>query len=190
MRWDELFADLEGQLAALAALDRDAEVAERTRAELSRVTFGDRLRGGLGRQVTCTLTGATPVEGRLERVAADFILVTEGRTEAVVPLTAIAGVDGLERAGPAGSRAADAAVAARLGMKAALRALARDRSVIRVDVLGGAQVVGTAAVVGADYVEVAVHGADEVPRPQLVKGSRLVPFASIQVIRRTVEQQW
>ena len=41
MRWDRLFDDLEGQLAAQHLLEGDAEVADRTRRERALLTLHD-----------------------------------------------------------------------------------------------------------------------------------------------------
>ena len=51
MRWDRLFDDLEGQLAAQHLLERDAEVADRTRRKAGPVDAARpaaRLRPGSG----------------------------------------------------------------------------------------------------------------------------------------------
>lgn len=48
MRWDRLFDDLEAQLAAQTRLELDAEVAERTRTERSKITLGERVAGAVG----------------------------------------------------------------------------------------------------------------------------------------------
>ena len=52
VRWDELFRDLEGQVAAVEAADLAAEVADRTRRESALLTLADRARGSVGARVT------------------------------------------------------------------------------------------------------------------------------------------
>ena len=42
MRWEELFADLEAQARALERADDDAEIGERIRGEVARVTLVNR----------------------------------------------------------------------------------------------------------------------------------------------------
>ena len=69
VRWERLFEDLEGQLEAASAAELAGEVAERTRIELGRLRFADRLMAGVGEPVALDLQGGALVEGRLERAA-------------------------------------------------------------------------------------------------------------------------
>ena len=63
MRWEGLFADLEGQLAAEQRRERDDEVAERTRRERALVTLASRLAAAVGDHVGLGLVGGHRVEG-------------------------------------------------------------------------------------------------------------------------------
>src|SRR6185436_16834930 len=65
--WDErlfdLLDDLEGQAEALYAAERDAELADRSRAEYAGVTLAGRLMASVGRDVLLDVDGTGPVRG-------------------------------------------------------------------------------------------------------------------------------
>ncbi len=75
MRWEGLFADLEGQLAADQRRERDDEVAERTRRERALVTLSSRLAAGVGDRVGLGLVGGHRIEGTLGDLGEDWVLV-------------------------------------------------------------------------------------------------------------------
>src|SRR4249919_254901 len=118
VRWQELFADLEGQARALELAERDSEVADRTRAELAQVTLLSRLHHRLGSLVRIHVVGPGEVSGRLERLGPDWALLTTPH-ETVVATAAISVVINL----PAGSTASEgiSAVAARTRLTSVLR---------------------------------------------------------------------
>jgi hypothetical protein len=150
VRWDELFRDLEGQLAAAEAADLTAEVADRTRRESALLTLAVRARGALGSRVTVQTRGAGQLEGVLVDVGSEWLLVSDdtGR-DVLVPLAAVLGLTGLAVwSGPPVGQ-----VAARLGLGSALRALARDRARVTVDLVDGSSLAGTIERVGADFLE-------------------------------------
>jgi hypothetical protein len=180
MRWEELFAELELQLAAMSAAELDAEVAERIRIEDSRITWVQRLRAQLGRELDVTVRSVGSVRGTLTRVGSDCAVLSGGERLSLVPLAAVVSVAGMEAAA---DTSGPAAVTSRLGLGSALRALARDRAVLRVHCIDGQQVVGTPARVGADYLELAVHAADEGPRPAAVTARLFVPFPGLVLLR-------
>lgn len=181
MRWTYLFADLESQAAALAAVDRDGEVAERVRIETGRLTLVERLRGAIGHPVSMRCTGVGPCNGRLDRVGKDWLLVVEATgVETLVPLRSLLGVGGLGRhsSTPAGSAAVE------LGLRSVLRGVARDRAPVRLVLGDGTPVDGTLDRVGADYLEIAEHPVGEPRRPGLVRAVRTVPLCGLGVLRR------
>jgi hypothetical protein len=182
MRWEDLFADLERQWEALAEGDRRVEIAERTRAELAQVGLAERLRGAEGRLVRVRTREAQEVEGEVCCVGADFLLLTTARQESVLPLTAITAATGLGDASV--SAEVMGRVRAGLGLGWALRRIAADRSPVSLVVAGGAVLTGTVQRVGADFLEMAVHGPDETPRARRSRGLTLVPFGAIAVLRR------
>lgn len=173
MRWDALFADMELQLAAAETDDRLAEVAELTRAERGAVTLVDRLRAARGGDVTLVVGGSV-LRGELVDVGPTWVLLAASGREHLVPL---AGVGSVAGAGAPSSGPADE-VHRRLGLAHALRALSRDRSVVRVVTRAGA-LDGRIDEVAADHVGLAlVHPDAQRPTGEL----RLVPFAALEVV--------
>ena len=185
MRWEQLFEDLESQLEQLSLAERDAEIADRTRAELARVSTLDRLRASVGRTITCSLSDGAVVRGRLNRVGADFVLVTRAHGEIVVPLSAMVLLEGLCE----GAVSEDVAgrVVSRLGLTTVLRSLARDRSTLQLRVGAGRGLVGTVQRVGSDFLQLAVHEPEESPRPGTVRATPLVPLARLVSVERVTE---
>src|SRR3954452_17255126 len=120
MRWTELFDDLEGEASALQRAERNSEVADRTRAEVGRLTLLNRLRSSTGREVSLFLTGTGHVSGLLERVGVDWLLLTGGQ-DVLVPMAAVAFVADLPHESV--SPAAVGAVASRLTFSSALRVI-------------------------------------------------------------------
>jgi hypothetical protein len=180
VRWDELFADLEAQFEAAQAAELAAEVSDRTRRELARVRLVDRLRASIDQPLTVGVPHLGSLRGRVTRVGPDWLLLTEtpGR-EALVPLAIVLTVGGL---GPqAEEPGREGEVAARLGLRYALRLLARDRASLSITLTDGRTVSGTLDRVGADFVEIAEHSADVMRRGQLP--ATVVPFSALVVLR-------
>ncbi|WP_315097583.1 hypothetical protein [uncultured Cellulomonas sp.] len=172
MRWEALFADMEAQLAAGRLADVRADVAELARAERASVALADRARASVGRSVRVLVGEADVIEGILLDATPEWLLLgTSPVRRALVPLTAVEAVDGLEvHAAPA-----PGAVEGRLGLGHALRALARDRAVVRVR-SGGSDLTGRIERVGADHLDLADVGG--VPR-----GAWAVAFSTLRSVR-------
>ncbi|MBT0994651.1 hypothetical protein KIN34_10160 [Cellulomonas sp. DKR-3] len=173
MRWESLFADMESQLVAARAQELRDEVAELTRAERAQVALTDRLRAARGDGLRLLLRDGQTVDGTALEVAPQWLLLApDAFRRALVPTAAIAGVVGLgpQAAPPAGT------VERKLSLGHALRALARDRTVVRVDAQG-AVVTGRVARVGADHVDVAPQDA--------AAGAQAwtLPFGTLLVVR-------
>lgn len=185
-RWEGLFADLEAQLAAGTAADTGAEVDARARGEFAEVTLVDRLRAAVDQPVRVVTAGGLALTGVLERVGPDWLAVLDdtGR-EALVPIGAVRQVGGLTRW--ARTEASAGVVAARLGWRSALRAVARDRSALRVHLVDGEVLDATLDRVGADHVELAVHAPGESRRARDVRGLVAVPFGAVAAIRREAQ---
>lgn len=185
VRWERLFADLEAELEAAEHADLEAEVADRARAELSRVRLVDRLRAVVDAELALTLPGAGLVRAVLREVGSEWLLVEEepGRRDVLIPLARVLAISGLGRAAaPPGSAGR---VVSRLGLVTALRVVVRDRVPVVVVLVDGGAVHGTLDRVGADHVDVAEHPAGEPRRPGAVTGVRTVPLDAIALVRRS-----
>ena len=172
MRWDALFADMEAQLAAVAAQDLDAEVADRTRTERARVLLTDRLRAVQGDRVQLHLRSGT-VLGVVQDVGAAWVLLVDAAREHLVPLTAILAVSGLR-----GADVEEPSALRRLGLGHALRAVARDRSLVRVTTGAGTHL-GRVDAVGAYHLDLALAYPDS-GRP--TGETRTVAFAGLDLV--------
>jgi hypothetical protein len=183
VRWDNLFGDLEAQAYALEAAERMTEVEERARIETAQLRLLDRLRVAIGLTVRLRLVTGALVDGELARVGAQWLLMNElaGR-QALVPLGAVGSVSGLGRLAAAPN--SHGAVESRLGLTHVLRGIARDRSPVRVELIGGAAIDGTIDRVGADFLELATHAAGVDRRHGEVREVLLVAVAGLAVIRR------
>lgn len=178
MRWEGLFADMESQLAAAEAQGVADEVAELTRAERSRVELADRLRAASQPEsppVTLAVRSGDVVSGRVVDAATAWVLVVDGPREHLVPLGAVVRISGLAStaAPPVGS------ALRRLGLGHALRAVARDRSVVRLTV-GTDRLEGRIDAVGADHLDLTTARGESGRRP--TGESHTVPFAGLDLV--------
>jgi hypothetical protein len=155
--WDEeLFAvldELEQQAEALYDADREAEVADRTRAEYGAVTLASRLMASVESEISLEVTGLGRLAGTLRRVATGWLLLDAVGAEWVVLLDAVAAVGG---ASPRSVPEVAWSPITRLGVGSALRRLAEagERCVVhRVD---GGRSDGVVRRVGQDFCEVEV----------------------------------
>jgi hypothetical protein len=180
MRWhdglDALFNDLEQQAQGLHLAERDAELAERSRAEYAQVALAGRLQASIGCEVRLDVRGLGAVAGVVTRVGRDWMAVqpTEPAVTWIVRTAALGRVRGLsprsvsEEARPA---------VARLGLASVLRGLAEGASPVVVQHLDGTQARAQVLRVGADFVEVE-HG-DGGGRPV----TDVLPFSGIAAVR-------
>lgn len=180
MRWDQLFADLEAEMAAEETAERQAEIAERTRAEVARLRLVDRLRAART-PVTVAVSGLGDCNCRIVDTGPDWILLDGAvRGQLIVALDAVRSVSGLESwSAVPGS---EGAVAARFRLGAVLRGVARDRATVRVVLRDGTSHTGTVDRVGADFLELAEHDPHELRRTRAVRGLRLVPLAVVAAV--------
>ena len=178
MRWEQLFADMEAQLAAASQQALEEEAADQARTEYSRVRLTERLQARHGEPVRALLTGAVPVEGRIRGLGAGWVTLEDRGVEHLVPLTAALWWESLGRGWDPGADP----VQLRLGLAHALRALARGRARVRVRVAGGGplgELDGTIDGVGADFFDLALHPDDDYRRRASVTALRTVPFPSL-----------
>jgi len=181
VRWDALFDDLEGQLAAAGSAELAAEVSDRSRRELARVRLSGRAQANLGAELTVRVAGVGPLRGALRRQGPDWWLLGEASAEHLVPTAAIEWVVGLSAAGRDPDE--ESVVAARLGLGYVLRAIARDRATVAVSLRGGETLTGTVDGVGSDFIDVAEHALGEARRAANVRAVRTVPVHALAVIR-------
>jgi hypothetical protein len=181
VRWRRLFDDLEAQAEAASEAELAAEVAERSRREAALVHLRDRLAAAHGASVTVHLPGAGQVQGLLADSGVDWLLLEErGAGEVLVPLAAVLGVVGV---GAAAAVPDVSAVGRRLDLRWALRGLARSRTAVRLVLADSSVLPGTLDRVGADHVDLAEHGRDELRRAPAVRQVRLVPLTALVAVR-------
>lgn len=176
----DLFEDLEQQAEGLHLLERDAEVAERGRAEYAHVDLASRLHASVGLRVSLCVAGLGALEGDLVRVGADWCLleVAEDR-EWVVPMAAVQRARGLS---PRSVSEAVRPVVTRLGLGSVLRGIAGSRAPAVTHLRDGSLLRGRLGRVGADFVE--VHVAEGSARGQGgTPAADLVPFAHVAAVR-------
>ena len=173
--WDErlfdLLDDLEGQAEALYAVEREAELADRSRAEYAAVTLAGRLMASAGGEVALELAGVGRVAGTLQRIGTGWCLVRAGGSHWLVLLDAVVSVSG----------ASDRSVPevawsplARLGPGAMLRRLAEEAAPSVVHTRDGGRRLVSLTRVGRDFVE----GVDDAGRGLLLPLSTLAAVQS------------
>jgi hypothetical protein len=185
VRWDELFADLEAQLEDAATVELAGEVADRTRREIATLSLVDRARAAVGHPVRVQVLGPGIVSGVLLEVGAQWLLLRDdaGR-DVLTPWTAVVSLVGLGLGSVAPTDGGQ--VFRRLGLTAALRAVARDRAAVSVGLVDGSNVSGTLDRVGLDFVEISEHPVGEPRRPGQVSAVRTVAHTAIATITRVL----
>ncbi len=181
MRWELLFDDLAARLDAEESLERQAEVADRTRRERAQLGLHQRLaaaRGGSA--VSAQVAGLGRLHARVLDVGADWVLFgTSPERGALVPFAALRSLGGLVgRAGPVST------VAKGFTLGAALRAVSRDRAPVALVDVDGARLTGTIDAVGQDALDLAEHPLDLPRRAEHVTDVRVVPFPAIGAVLR------
>ncbi len=179
MRWDALFNDLESQLRSAADRQQEGEIRERTRAEQSRLTLGQRLLGHLDRPLGLTTLGGRSLSGVLTTVGSTWIAVRlEGRTS-IVPLSSLRSLRGLGRS----VAAPLTGVGARLGLGSALRELSRDRAQVAVWLAApSSRYAGVIDRVGADFLDLGLSLPSDESRGLAARDALTVPFAAIDAL--------
>lgn len=192
VRWDELFADLEGRLEHELDVERQELAAEEERLRLGRIGLRERVMAMArsGAAVGLLLADGEALALRVESSGRDWIAgeVTVGaaRHAMVVPIPAIAGViperDQLELGLRPAPVEALPDLSGRLGLAFVLRDLCRRRAGIELRTRTGT-VTGTIDRVARDHLDLAEHEPGEPRRDRVVRRIRLVPFDAIVRIR-------
>lgn len=180
MRWNALFDDLEAQIAEAEVLNRDSEVAERSRAELASVELAERLRGSIGRRIGVHLASGTAFSGMLSHAGAECLVLDEPAHQVLVPYTAVAHYMGIGRLA-----VGEASVVRRkLGLASALRILSRDRAALTVVMAAGdVRITGVIDRVGRDFFDLAMTCGGEARRSSGVTDVATVPFRALGALR-------
>lgn len=182
MRWDDVFADLEGQFEAAQAAELAGEVSDRTRREAALLRLSDRLGPAIGRTLSVSASGAGTVHGRLLDVGGDWLLLEEtGNREVLLAAAWILGVAGVGALSNAPG--SEGEVGRSLDLRWALRGLARSRVGVQVVLTDGTTLAGTLDRVGADHLDLAEHPAGELRRAAAVRQVRVVPLGAISAVR-------
>jgi hypothetical protein len=168
-----VFDDLEQQAEGLHLMERDAEVAELTLAEYSRVTLGSRLHASLGQDVRVRLLGGRVVAGLLTRLGEDWLLLDDGTSEWVVRYPGLVAASGLSTK----AHSEDSwRVVDRLTLRAVLRRLAAAAELCQVHFCDDQQIEGRVGRVGRDFFELHVgEGADGI--------AQAIPLTSVTALQ-------
>lgn len=169
MSWSERFGELEGAAESLEREERDIEIADRTRAHLSTVSWLDRCAGC---ETTLRVAGVGVVRGLVDTVAGPWLLVhADAATDWVLAISAVTGVSQIS--GHPVPRRQRGRVAAAMTWVNAWTVLARDRGRVQVVRADGSRVTGVPGSVGHDFVEVVAESGR----------GELVPYAAITAVR-------
>ena len=170
-----LLDDLEQQAQGAALLERDLEVADRSRSEFARVGLASRVHALDGRWVRLRLLGGLRLDGAVLRTGVDWLLLGEqsGR-EWVVRSEALAAVHGA----PTRSVSDQAlGVVRRLSLGSVLRGLAEADGACLLHLVDGARLEGRLGRIGADFVEARLL-------PALGEGHDLLPFSALAAVQQ------
>ncbi|WP_300266910.1 hypothetical protein [Microbacterium sp.] len=186
VHWENIFEDLEGQLAAEWEAERAVLDAESERLRIAKLTFRTRLQRlqRADRDVTLRLADGTRRAVRLRAVGADWIAahVIEAATTVIAPMTA---VTSLETDHGALLEALDDAPVApdslreRMTLGFMLRDFGRRRIPLRLALSDGETLHGTVDRAGADHLDLAVHDAGTARRAANVRAFRMLPFDAL-----------
>ncbi|MGI9156422.1 MAG: hypothetical protein ACR2FG_07270 [Marmoricola sp.] len=165
MGWERsvlaLLDDLEQQAAGLHLVERDLEVADRSKTEYAQVTLASRLHAAAGRPVRLRLLGGLWLSGRLARTGADWLLLSDPQPvggadrEWIVRHGALAVLQGASaRAVPDDALG----VLRRLTLGSVLRRLADEGADCVFHLVDGSRLDGRLLRLGADFAEVRLEG--------------------------------
>ncbi|GAA4752679.1 hypothetical protein GCM10025783_26930 [Amnibacterium soli] len=187
MRWDELFADLEGQLEhGLGAEEREAELEEE-RLRVGRTSLRDRIAAvaAAGEALRVRLLDGSALELVPRTVGRDWASgdLVGSAAQVVLPVSAVAAL--LPTAAQVARSLEPVALGAvtdRIGLAFVLRDLARRRRTVQLTVPGGA-LSGTIDRVGRDHLDLAVHPADGWRRASAVARIEVLALTQVLLVR-------
>lgn len=182
MRWDSLFNDLEAQFSAGRVLEQESEISDRARVELAGIELSDRLRGAAGAEIKIVLVDGNVIRGALSHVGGEWLVLTEGARQWLVPYLSVLTYQGLGRVAlkpPSRTQRS-------LGIGSALRALAKDRAELVVHLTvrtgDGHKMHGVIDRVGRDHFDLAVVPHGELRRAGNVAAVMTIPFSSLAAL--------
>ena len=172
MDWHELLADVEAQAESWAERDRQLVAADQGRLERRSITANQFFAGSLQTVISCTMRSGVIIEGHLDAVGANWILLTDphSHNESIIALEHVVIVKGLAQRARAISTSP---IVASLDLLWVLQRISRERSRVRLDVWGGVGLSGMIDQVGADYVVVNGDGQQLVMDTSIVSITRL-----------------
>ncbi|MEJ1088907.1 hypothetical protein WDU99_11305 [Microbacterium sp. Mu-80] len=189
MEWDNLFDDLEGQLAAEWESERAALDAESERLRISKLTLHDRLRAmaHADSRVQLELHSGERWDARLRVIGADWVGVSGGGDPRlrIVPISALSSV-GVDHGVMLSSLTASdeqPGLRERMSFGFVLRDVARRRTPVTIGRRSGDPLQGSIDRAGADHLDLALHDATEPRRTRTVRGFRSIPFDALVWVR-------
>jgi hypothetical protein len=181
MRWEDrllaVFEDLEQQAEGLALAERDALVAEQSRAEYARVDLAARLFASRGTPLRVDVAGVGVLDATLRGAGDGWCVLAAGSHAWVVATASVRAVRGLA---DRGRTATARPVTARLGLGSVLRGVAEDHTEVAVHRVDGALLPGLLGRVGEDFVEVRTGAAPGDGPDAYVD---VVPFTALAAVR-------
>ena len=148
-----LFDDLEQQADGMHLAGRDADVADLSLAEYSRINLAARLHASLGLDLRVRLVGGHLIGGRLARLGEDWLLLVDRTAEWVVRRDGIATISGLAHGA---DHEETWSVLDRLTLRTVLRGLSGVQDPCLVRFVDGNQLEGRVGRVGDDFFELHV----------------------------------
>lgn len=180
MRWDELFEDLESQLAFEAQAALEVDVAEFTRGQWAEISMADRLRASIGKPLRVGVGTAGIQHFDLKTVGPEVLGGLDHNGALLIVLQAVTSVETILQ----GARQPTSKLRQGPSLRSVLRTLARRRAAVSLIGYTGALLAeGTIDRVGSDYLEMALHPRDELRRRNEIIGSRMIPFSAVAMIR-------
>jgi hypothetical protein len=187
MRWDELFADLEGQLEhGLDGQDREEQL-EAERLRVGRASLRDRVAALVGDRapVRVRLLGGEVVAIVPRTVGRDWVSgdLSHSSAQAVLPLAAVVALlPSAEQLRRSLEPVSLGAVTDRIGLAFVLRDLARRRRALQITTPDGV-VAGTIDRVGKDHLDLAVHPIDGWRRESEVARVEVLALSRVLLVR-------